>query len=603
MSRFNKVKRLLQDLKGYRSREPPRTTHPSEALPGPLQETSQIDAEHLEAASLSNRSRPIHRLPNELLTRIFFLVCLKSPVSLGGPQAKDIDRATRTKLMLVCWFWREVTLATPMMWRFLEMGRHVHLTKLTLERSDPATIDVDIRRNYIFPEEYELLYPHTHRIRRLDFNDADHKNQSSILHTLFDLGMPALEELALCRSPFIGPRLANQVDIPTKLSSQQYPLLRALCLIRITMPRDHLLYSKLHTLMLMDCHCDYSFDEFLAILSSCSSTLRRLVLVSFLDRLCDTQALTTLSETPRRSQIILPQIRLMVLRKHLSCYSSHFLALVSVPTNAHIEVHADGGISSTNDPRTDGSLQDAIPADHTTTFRVLRAVVRAELDTPSQGTYTLRGDTRRWGTTYPLELKYNAAQRPVPGGFVPLASGRELLPRSLNNLVALMQGSSLRCLSIRGISFMVVQAKWLEVLRAFPHLEELRVNDNGPMVGLVGALQWSEPSLGPPPSIPDGRGVGSLSPFVCPKLWFLALELECDLYSTLLGLLIDCLQCRAEKGLRLHKLEVRSLSSVDMIKEDWSDFVRGLEGLVTDVSYVFHPAAECGTSETPVVYW
>ncbi|KAM5545892.1 hypothetical protein V8D89_000018 [Ganoderma adspersum] len=596
MPRLGKVKRLLQDLRGYRAPEPPRYTHPAEALAALVQERIEVDAERLEAASLSNRSLPIHHLPNELLTRIFFLVCFKRPLSLGGPQAKDMDRATRTKLMLVCRYWREVALATPMMWRFLEMGRHVYLTKLALERSDPATIDVDICRNYIFPEEFELLYQHAHRIRRLDFYDCDHKHQSSVLDTLFDLGMPALEELSLFRSPFVSPRLANQVDIPTELSFQQYPHLRMLCLSRITMPRDPLLYSKLHTLVLIDCHCDYSFNDFLDILSSCSSTLRKLSLVSFLDRLSDNGTAPS-KAMPRRSPISLPRVRDMALRKHLSCYSSHFLANLSLPSNAYIEIHAEGGIFSRDDPQAmaNRSLRYAIPPDHTTTFPVLRAIVRVELDTQ---TYTLRGATRWSGTSYPLELKYSPSQRPVPGGYAPFASERELLPRSLDDLVALFQGSSLRCLSIRGVSFLVSQAKWLEVLRAFPRLEELRVSDNGPMVGLVGALQWFEPY-----PTPDEHDAGRVSPYACPKLRLLALELQCDLYSTLLGLLTDCVQFRAEEGLRLHKLEVRSFSPADVIDEDWCSFVWGLEGLVKDVSYEFQPASECGTSKTPVIYW
>ncbi|PIL29055.1 hypothetical protein GSI_09103 [Ganoderma sinense ZZ0214-1] len=584
MPRLSKVKRLLQDLRGRRSPEPKGVTHPAEAAP-------------VEVARLSNQSLPIHQLPNELLIRIFLLVCLKGPVSLEGPQAKDMDNATRMTLMLVCRFWRDVALATPIIWRFIEMGRDVYWTKLALTRSDPSTIDIDMRRSTISSEELELLYPHAHRIRRLDFYEGNNKPQSSALHTLCDLGMPALEELALGRSPFIGPTLANQPGIHTKLSSQQYPRLRMLCLSRITMPCDPLLYSKLHSLILMDCDCDYSFDQFLDILSSCSSTLQKLYLVSFLDRLSDSEP----EAKPRRSLISLPRMGEMGLWRHLSCYSSHLIAHLSIPITARIEVHAEGGTFSTNDPRANGSLVDAIPRDHPTTFPVLSALVRAELETPNQGpTYTLSGDTRRSGTTYLVELRYNPAQRVGPGGNAPFASHRELLPRSLDDLVALLRGPSLRCLSICGISFLISQAKWLEVLGAFPNLEELRVSDNGPMVGLVGALQF-EPSPGPSSSIPEPRA-GQLSPILCPELSFLALELECDLYSTLLGLLIDCMQYRAENGSRLHKLEVRSLSPADTIKKDWNVFMAGLEGLVPEVSYVFQPPPECGTPEAQIIY-
>ena len=597
MPRLSTIKRLLQDLRSLRSRSPEyrHATHSSEA--SAAHEQIEVDSERLETTHLSNPALPVNQLPNELLIRIFVLASLKSTISLLSPHAKDMDTPAWMKLMLVCRYWRDVALATPTLWRFIEMGRDVRWTKIALTRSDPATIDVDVGHHYISSDEFDLLYPHAYRIRRLDFYDGNHEQRSSVLTTLFDLGMPALEELAFCRNPYIGPTLPHQADIHAKLSSQQNPHLRVLCLSRVAIPRDRPLYAKLRTLILIECSCDLSLDEFLGIISSCSSTLRKLCLVSFLDRLSGNWAA---GATTSRPPINLPRMRVMVLRKHDASYLAHFLAHLSLPSKARIEVHAEGGVFLPSDPRAKGSLLDAIPSNHTMSFPVLGAVTRAELDLQGY-TYIVRGATQRWGTTYPLELKYDTAQRPVPGGFAPIATQRELLPRSLDDLIAVLRGSSLRCLSIRGVLYPVSQTKWQEVLAAFPHLEELRVGDDGPMVSLIGALQF-EPSV-LPSSIAEHSVERPTPGFLCPKLWFLALELECDFYSTLTGLLIDCVQSRAEKDLRLHKLEVRSFSPPDEIEADWKAFVRGLEGLVPDVSYVVQPAAEFSPPKNRIINW
>ncbi|KAM5545875.1 hypothetical protein V8D89_000001, partial [Ganoderma adspersum] len=192
------------------------------------------------------------------------------------------------------------------------------------------------------------------------------------------------------------------------------------------------------------------------------------------------------------------------------------------------------------------------------------------------------GATSRSGEKYPLGLQYcPVLDNPWDRGL----GRRDLLLRSLADLVAIFQPSSLRHLSIRGLSVAVTQAKWREVLDAFPRLKVLRVNDDAPMVAFVGALQSESSSI--PDSDLHNAGRGSSLP--CPRLRFLALELGCDMYGPFLDMLLDCVRRRAEKGSPLPKLQVQSYSPAEAVAEDWTAFVQGLEGLVPDVSYLRMP--------------
>ena len=561
------VKRVLQDLHLLQLERVDITpTVPPDAPE--LRNQDEVDRELLQAATSRNQSLPINQLPNELLIRIFLL--------MGPLRRKGRDGLAWIKLMLVCRYWRDVALASPGMWRSIDIGRNPHWTDLALTRSDPATLDIYTHNKYLSQDLFTRIYPHAHRIRSLAFSYGMEGQWSPALLNLFDRPMPALEALTLSMQPdrlTPGPTQSSSVDI--QLSSQRFPGLQLLSLSYMAMPRDSLLFSKLHSLTLDNCTCDCSLDQFLDILSSCSM-LRNLFLISFLNHLTGNWPTQS---TPERAPISLPRIAVVFLARVLPRHSSQFLAHVLLPAKTCLVMQVD---IPTQEPDSNDSLQDAIPQNHDTVLPVLHGITEVELYV-QRSEYIFRGASSRSAEKYLLGLQYcpvmeNPWDRRGLGR-------RDLLMRSLADLVAIFQPSSLRHLSIQGLSVAVTQAKWREVLDAFPRLRVLRINDDAPMVALVGALQSESPSI--PGSEPHNAGRGPSLP--CPQLRFLALEIGCDMYGPFLDMLLECVRRRAEKGSPLPKLEVQSYSAPEAVAEDWTAFVQGLEGLVPDVSYLRMP--------------
>ncbi|KAM5533146.1 hypothetical protein V8D89_013194 [Ganoderma adspersum] len=78
---------------------------------------------------------PVQRLPNDLLASIFSIAVLEE---------EDEDSITLSNLMLVCRWWREVAINSPMLWTRIVMGTHHSVDRaiLKLDRSRTAPIHV-----------------------------------------------------------------------------------------------------------------------------------------------------------------------------------------------------------------------------------------------------------------------------------------------------------------------------------------------------------------------------------------------------------------------------------------------------------------------------
>ncbi|KAK1233899.1 hypothetical protein PQX77_002905 [Marasmius sp. AFHP31] len=175
--------------------------------------------------------RPIHRLPSELLARIFSF-CVKVPelYSSSGTRARppsSLDsRYPPWSLAQVCQSFRNLALATPSLWSFISLGipgahntgdadslarmrAHEHLLRVQLQRSHdhPLTIITYMPENTMssMDRSPSLLCTHTHRWRslRLEFNEAAAGELSHIRGSL-----PWLESLDIhCLGPGFGGEL------------------------------------------------------------------------------------------------------------------------------------------------------------------------------------------------------------------------------------------------------------------------------------------------------------------------------------------------------------------------------------------------------------
>ncbi|KAK1220923.1 hypothetical protein PQX77_016278 [Marasmius sp. AFHP31] len=144
--------------------------------------------------------RPIHRLPAELLARIFSF-CVETPEMYASsghrkpPFSPLNSRRPPWSLAQVCQSFRNLALATPSLWSFISFGfhgfystadadsatvvrAHNHLLRLQLQRSQnsPLTVVTHMPEGAMssIDRSLFLLCSHTHRWRslRIELNDA-----------------------------------------------------------------------------------------------------------------------------------------------------------------------------------------------------------------------------------------------------------------------------------------------------------------------------------------------------------------------------------------------------------------------------------------------
>ncbi|KAI0927120.1 hypothetical protein AcV5_007739 [Taiwanofungus camphoratus] len=116
-----------------------------------LSERDMLESRLEQAVRLQS---PVHRLPNELLASIFVI----------GVLDREEDSLTLSTVMLVCRYWREVAVNTPLLWSRIVTGTHhsIERARLKLERSKsvPLHICVDFspRQEYGSVTTESLVY-------------------------------------------------------------------------------------------------------------------------------------------------------------------------------------------------------------------------------------------------------------------------------------------------------------------------------------------------------------------------------------------------------------------------------------------------------------
>ncbi|KDQ16963.1 hypothetical protein BOTBODRAFT_186158 [Botryobasidium botryosum FD-172 SS1] len=90
-----------------------------------------------EAKSLLNRSRSIHRLPNEVLAMVF-----KFAMPNGSYSYRTHENRPPFNVMLVSTLWRDIVMSTPALWGHIDI-RNRSLIETFLLRSRQAALDID----------------------------------------------------------------------------------------------------------------------------------------------------------------------------------------------------------------------------------------------------------------------------------------------------------------------------------------------------------------------------------------------------------------------------------------------------------------------------
>ena len=520
-----------------------------------------ISRRRLELRRLRNRTLPIHKLPSELLIKIF----TESPYTPwrrrdwypdGQPGWLDLGWPC---FMLVCRHWRDLLLSTPAFWREVNSKRQANWRALCLSRSAAASIDV-----YVEDCPFDRLddeRPHTHRFREFHFSvELDDAPVMTSLAPLFNSGMPLLEKL--CFSVRKVSHMSSVPQIDAQLTSQRFPSLRALALTSAMMvaPQEISLYSQLRELSLDGCSPPLSFDGFLDVLAA-SVQLEELHLRGgTLHRLPG--GWPRGGPIPYRPSISLPRLSSFVLSEYRIDRISCFLAHLRLRPSTVLCILGRVSGETTN------TIDAMLPPNRSAVLPVLGLATNAHVSVRDReytiGCGYVRPHDDPSGDSPQVLLELDPGNRRRADGLWDQA-----MTQGLDDLVQSFGPSPLTRLSVGGNQSYGTAAAWERVFRKFPVLEELNVfrdRDNAGgaaniFLGLHAASTTHTDSM-----------------VACPNLK----GIDIDDTSTVetYEAMRDCFVYRGERGIALESLSIKTLIDSD----DMASAAR--RGFIGDVSRV-----------------
>ena len=426
----------------------------------------------LALLSIYNAVAPIHRLPVEILSKIF--------------EACWTDRKS-LRIGHVCRRWRSVLLGTTQFWadavaheQFAPSHRAVGYLGATLERSAPRNVELSFSR--FWGDFSRSIACHTGRTMSLAVTVADGSQLAALWHCLRS-GMPQLRTLTITFDLDADPDHRSWTSDPRvePLSAAALPRLTRVTAPAVLLPG--LSVPSLQHITLENLYGRYSpegrltgYEGFCEALSVCSATLETLVLLDVGPRAYD---------DPSPSSISLPALRhIRIADTTRRC--ALILARLAFPDTAHINcANVDNGALCATLPIDSASIDAHISATD-------RVAIRGNADATS--VHCLAGDD---------ELLC-----------VGLAGVRRgLRPDDLVRLFR--QGARVTHLTVSGLDGRdVVGVEF----RAFPHL--VRLDVAGEMAGyILQNLARRDDEAGDP----DGRHDGRVN-VVCPGLETLAVD-------------------------------------------------------------------------------
>ncbi|TFK85026.1 hypothetical protein K466DRAFT_664773 [Polyporus arcularius HHB13444] len=137
--------------------------------------------------SKTNQGASVHRLPNEILHRIFKHLVLRREAYAGyelyvyGQREPGSDTRTILRLTHVCRRWRDLLLNSPSLWARISCS-DAEVTRTFLERSRSAPLSL-VLSDYD-PNAEEILAEHGWRLERLDLAISEGSDLFSLLSTI-----------------------------------------------------------------------------------------------------------------------------------------------------------------------------------------------------------------------------------------------------------------------------------------------------------------------------------------------------------------------------------------------------------------------------------
>ncbi|KAM5544291.1 hypothetical protein V8D89_001951, partial [Ganoderma adspersum] len=517
--------------------------------------------EQLELKSLWNRSVAANQLPNEIFFHIFVYFNELPRNSNGGDGEGgdagssvnvDIPEFRRKshrwmKLMLVCRHWRDVAVATPALWRTIDVKKtSFNWMELALTRSGDATIDVSFPSD-VNKEHASLLQPHCHRLRSLRV-----RSWSLCALPLISSTLPALETLETYRN------LDGDRNRPSNLgiTRARFPSLRCLRLVWTVIPQDASFYTPLRRLALVRCPFKASLEEFVELLAGCPD-LEYLELNDFLQQLSGGENVGP--------PLSLPSLVSVGVFCHAPIHSARFLSRIIVPSRS-VELAVVASLYNEEHP--EGTVRASVPQNLAGTVPSLATLTWARITVSFEqwfieGHPTLPGPDETPLAVFSLTTSWLTFE------------WRHQMSEGLADLLAVFGAAPLTHLEVVGSCATVTAETWTTVFRTFPCLVSLEAAAEGALfVGLQAAE--SPASLTPDNAESDSptiacRGLERISVFHYSNLLHTP--------ESVLEPAIDCLRYRAEKGTRLKELRMMLNMQMDSAQR----YLPHLKDLVSEV--------------------
>ncbi|KAG8993416.1 hypothetical protein FRB94_010819 [Tulasnella sp. JGI-2019a] len=187
-----------------------------------------------------NSSAPIHRLPNELLVRIF---------SLTSPFGFDDYLKDLVRVALVSKHWNKIVFETPSLWTHISSKYSRHENRAAMIRSGRSPLRVDYSDGDGWDGAAFIFFAglEAHRWQSVDLYVTDF-NTLRILHKIVILSVPLLEELkVVCYGLAREMRVEESIDMFGGGADR----LRRIELIGFPMSWSSQLLSRLETLKIL----------------------------------------------------------------------------------------------------------------------------------------------------------------------------------------------------------------------------------------------------------------------------------------------------------------------------------------------------------------
>ncbi|TFK58924.1 hypothetical protein BDN72DRAFT_781424, partial [Pluteus cervinus] len=141
------------------------------------------------------QTTPIHRLPPELLTRVFTYL-RRIWINHHAPYSRQ-RTLLWTIVMEVCRRWRDVVLEAAVLWSYIPRFYHMPMIKRCLQLSKHAPLVVHLNTSATGDEVYQLFEGTAPRFRCLQVYTCDVGNSWQELCSLLSGPAPLLESLCI----------------------------------------------------------------------------------------------------------------------------------------------------------------------------------------------------------------------------------------------------------------------------------------------------------------------------------------------------------------------------------------------------------------------